>query len=111
MGEVSPDNEATVESKKHYCMTPGVLNADKVIVESEDVRQIYIKALTKEMGAASRSKWEEKILGLGSPKFDKVINTKKRRFGDTRRMAENYSKARWKLGKKLSSIIPVLVHY
>ncbi|MCI9033696.1 MAG: hypothetical protein HFJ08_06555 [Lachnospiraceae bacterium] len=77
MGEVSPDNEATVESKKHYCMTPGVLNADKVIVESEDVRQIYIKALTKEMGAASRSKWEEKILGLGSPKFDKVINTKK----------------------------------
>lgn len=78
MGEVSPDNEATVESKKHYCMTPGVLNADKVIVESEDVRQIYIKALTKEMGAASRSKWEEKILGLGSPKFDKVINTKKK---------------------------------
>lgn len=77
MGEVSPDNEATVESKKHYCMTPGVLNVDKVIVESEDVRQIYIKALTKEMGAASRSKWEEKILGLGSPKFDKVINTKK----------------------------------
>lgn len=77
MGEVSPDNEATVESKKHYCMTPGVLNADKVIVESEDVRQIYIKALTKEMGVASRSKWEEKILGLGSPKFDKVINTKK----------------------------------
>lgn len=77
MGEVSPDNEATVESKKHYCITPGVLNADKVIVESEDVRQIYIKALTKEMGAASRSKWEEKILGLGSPKFDKVINTKK----------------------------------
>lgn len=77
MGEVSPDNEATVESKKHYCMTPGVLNADKVIVESEDVRQIYIKALTKEMGAANRSKWEEKILGLGSPKFDKVINTKK----------------------------------
>ena len=53
------------------------MNADKVIVESEDVRQIYIKALTKEMGAASRSKWEEKILGLGSPKFDKVINTKK----------------------------------
>ena len=77
MGEVSPDNDATVESKQHYCTTPGVLNADKVIVESEDVRQIYIKALTKAMGEASRSIWEEKILGLGSPKFDKVANTKK----------------------------------
>ena len=77
MGKISPDNESVIESKQHYCIIPGVLNADKVIVESEDVRKLYINALTKRAGASSRSQWEKKIFGLGSPKFDKAVNTKK----------------------------------
>lgn len=77
MGEISPDNESVIESKQHYCTAPGVLNADKVVVESEDVRKLYINVLTKRAGASSRSYWEKKIFGLGSPKFDKVTNTKK----------------------------------
>lgn len=62
---------------KHFCITPGVLHAHKVIVQSEDMRQVYIKVLTKELGEQSRSYWKKKILGLGSPKVDKVLNTRR----------------------------------
>ena len=77
LGEVSPDNDEAIEGMKHFCITPGVLHAHKVIVQSEDMRQVYIKVLTKELGEQSRSYWEEKILGLGSPKVDKILNTRR----------------------------------
>lgn len=77
--EISPNDTAAIESMKHFCTTPAVINADRVIVQSEDMRQIYIKVMMELTGGddASRIYWEEKILGLGSPKVDKVINTRK----------------------------------
>lgn len=73
--EIKPDNEKAIAKMRHFCTTPGVLNADKVIVQSEDMRQIYINVLSEEMGEQTRPVWEEKILGLGSPKLDKVTGT------------------------------------
>lgn len=77
LGERSPDDKAAVESMEHFCMVPGVFYANRVIVQSEDMRIIYINVLTEAFGAETREIWEAKILGLGSPKMDKVINTKK----------------------------------
>lgn len=56
---------------------PGVFYADKVIVQSEDMRQIYINVLSRYTGEQNRSHWEETILGIGSPKFDKVDEAEK----------------------------------
>ena len=82
--EVDPKDQETIEKMKHFCFLPGTVNADKVIVQSEDMRQIYINEYikaAKEYGLEGkhldRSYLEKKILGLGSPKFDKVLNTKK----------------------------------
>ena len=80
LGEIKPEEEQRIKSMQHFCTTPGVYNADKVIVQSEDMRQVYIQVLMKESGshnAAARKYWEDKILGLGSPKYDKVACTKK----------------------------------
>ena len=77
LDDAKPTDHAFVESKKHYCLTKAVINADVVIVQSEDMRQIYINVLSKEFGERTREKWEKKILGLGSPKTDKVMNTRK----------------------------------
>lgn len=77
LGEVDPKNEEAVENVAQFCKTPAVLNADKVIVQSEQMKQVYVKILTEWQGEETRGKWEEKILGLGSPKLDKVANTKK----------------------------------
>lgn len=77
--EPDPDNENEVENIAHFCQTPGVIYADKVIVQSEKMRQVYIKVMTKFMEGHGFTKkdWEKKILGLGSPKRDKALNTKK----------------------------------
>lgn len=79
--EIDPENADAVEGIKHFCITQGVINADKVIVQSEDMKKIYVNVLTDFMkehtGEDTRKYWEEKILGLGSPKLDKVISTRK----------------------------------
>lgn len=81
LGEIDPENEEAVERIKHFCITKGVLNADRVIVQSENMKKIYVNVLTefmnKHTGEDTRKYWEEKILGLGSPKMDKVASTKK----------------------------------
>lgn len=79
LGEINPDNPDAVKSMEHFCTVPGVIHADKVIVQSENVRKAYIKVLTDAMKGQGFGKkyWEEKILGIGSPKMDKVLSTRK----------------------------------
>jgi len=75
--EIRPEDKQAVEGMKHFCLVPGVRNADKVIVQSEDMRQVYVEVLTETAGEKTRGYWEEKILGIGSPKVDKIRDTKK----------------------------------
>ncbi len=82
LDEVDPDNEQAVENVKHFCFMPGIINADKVIVQSEDMKKIYIKEYLRAakehrlQGKHLDSTYlEQKFLGLGSPKYDKVCAT------------------------------------
>lgn len=77
LGETDPDNKEAVKGMSHFCTVPGVVYADKVIVQSEKMRQVYINVLSEEYGEETRREWENKILGLGSPKYDKVQSTEK----------------------------------
>lgn len=77
LGEIDPGDQAAVEHMEHFCLASAVMHADKVIVQSENMRQIYIDVLSRHIGEHTRKTWEEKILGLGSPKVDKVLNTRR----------------------------------
>lgn len=81
LGEVDPNDENAVENVRHFCLQPGVFNADKVILQSEAMCHIYINEYIKSAQAAGvqvdRERLKKKYLGLGSPKLDKVKNTKK----------------------------------
>jgi hypothetical protein len=84
LDEIEPDDQQAIDGMKHFVWTPGVINADKVIVQSEKMKQIYVNEYLKAAQIyglngkhLDRKYLEEKILGLGSPKFDKVKNTKK----------------------------------
>lgn len=68
------DNKDVLERLKDFCAVPGVLNTDHVIVQSEAVRQAYVRTMVGYFGKHTQQRWENKILGLGSPKFDKVIS-------------------------------------
>ena len=82
--EINPDDQVAIDGMKHFCFTPGTIYANQVIVQSEDMRQIYINEYSKaakEMGLSGehvdRKFLEKKFLGTGSPKIDKVLSTKK----------------------------------
>lgn len=81
LDEIEPDNQNVIDSMSHFCFVPGVIYAHKVIVQSEKMRQIYINEYIKAAKSiglpAERREVERKILGIGSPKLDKVQNTRK----------------------------------
>jgi hypothetical protein len=78
----------------HFAATYGVVYADKVILQSETARNVYIKAFGDWVKTASDIKdiakghplWEKvnclekKFVALGSPKFDKAINSRDEDF-------------------------------
>lgn len=84
LGDINVDDEDAVEKVKHFCFMPGVIVADKVILESEAVRQIYIDEYQKSARQCGfppeyidKKVLEGKFLGLGSPKFDKIAREQK----------------------------------
>jgi hypothetical protein len=66
------------------CRAKGVVNADKVFLQSEAVRLKYIEELHKIEQILNSpdhfGKAEDKYVALGSPKFDAVINAKPEDF-------------------------------
>lgn len=82
--EIESNHKRAVDRMKHFCFLPGTIYADKVIVQSEKIRKIYINEYintAKEMGLSGehtdRRFLERKIMGTGSPKVDKVLMTRR----------------------------------
>ena len=75
-----PDREYKIDNMKHFCFAPGTIYANKIIVQSEEMRQIYITEYLNEAKQlnipVTRKELEKRILGIGSPKIDKVLNTR-----------------------------------
>ena len=66
--EFRKENEREYKNMFAYCTVPGVVNADETLVQSENMRQMYIEKLTEFAGEDTRILWEHKI---------KVIEKKK----------------------------------
>jgi hypothetical protein len=76
---------------EHFCLIPGTIYSDRVFVQSEKVRQTYIRVFgkwLKRIGGITKNgrTWEKvadlerKFQAIGSPKFDKVMNFKEDDF-------------------------------
>lgn len=61
---------------EHFCTTAGCIYAHKTILESEIVRDIYIRVFKKTFGNHFGNP-KNKFIALGSPKYDKVLTTQK----------------------------------
>lgn len=77
LNEPDLNNKDTLEHIKGFALTRGVMNADEVIVQSEQMKKAYVMVLTEHFGEETRENWENKIKGTGSPKFEKVLSLKK----------------------------------
>lgn len=60
--EIENGDERSKKSMEHYASTPGVVYADRVIVQSERMRDTYIEFLTNWAGENTKEKWEKKII-------------------------------------------------
>jgi hypothetical protein len=74
--EVDPEDGAAVEGISHFCFLPGTLYADQVILQSENMRKVYLKVFKRGLKGVhlqyDPEALEKKFLGTGSPKFDRV---------------------------------------
>nr|MCR5734215.1 LicD family protein [Lachnospiraceae bacterium] len=70
--EYDADDEKAKLMMSHCINTPGVSRADKVMVQSENIRQRYIDSLTAWAGDDTENIWKEKIVS-GGPNADDVI--------------------------------------
>lgn len=63
------------------CTVPGCWNADRVFLQSENIRREYISAFRKlRPPAGFLENFEKKFIALGSPKFDKAILSRPEEF-------------------------------
>ncbi len=71
------DDKYTLHHMESFVTVPGVVHADRVMVQSENMRKAYINCLSRFAGEDTRDVWEKKILGLGSLKYEGMKNAGK----------------------------------
>lgn len=59
--EFSADDRNDRYNMQHYVVAPGIIFSDKVLVQSENIRNQYIDVLTEFGGKNTRTLWEKKI--------------------------------------------------
>lgn len=77
MDEIEEENEKAWKTMQYFCTVPGVVLADKVIVQSEQMKDAYVKKLVDMAGQESLDYWENKIsamehLQIQDNKYDKL---------------------------------------
>lgn len=68
--EFEKENEREYWNMNYYCTVPGVVNADYVFVQSQNMQKVYVDKLTEFAGEKTREIWQKKTVGIGSPLFD-----------------------------------------
>ncbi len=68
--------------EKHFCVLPGVIYSDAVIVQTEKIKQTYLDELSefeRENGLKGAFT-KDKFYVFGSPKIDKIMNIEQHKF-------------------------------
>lgn len=100
----------------HFAILPAVLNSDLVFVESEEVRQDYLQVWAdmvreKRVEESAFQIMQRKIVSLGSPKYDAVMNDSRDDVDipdDWRKVIENSDDTRKKVVFYNTSITSLL---
>lgn len=59
--EYTKSNEREYANMRYYVTMPGVVYADKVLVQAESLRQMYIEKLAEFAGEETREVWEKRV--------------------------------------------------
>ena len=107
LAEFGEGEEKPRKTMDYFCTVPGIVHADVVIVQSEQMRKEYIERMTEFAGEDTRSIWEEKIIGLGTPIDDaeqkKLLSVDKK--SDIEKLPEAWKKVILKDNGDIKKII------
>lgn len=78
--EINNFDEETLKGVAEFILQPGVVNANRVIVQSENWKKAYIELLTKYTSQTDKEYWDKIIEVSKSPKLVKVANMKAEDF-------------------------------
>lgn len=78
--EINSSNPQCVEAYSHLAQVSAVINADLVIVQSENIRKFYVESMVMAGGEELREYFGNKITVGASSKIEKVINAKESDF-------------------------------
>lgn len=101
LAEIDPKDRDAVERSEHFVIVPGVINAHRVIVQSENWRTVYIDVMTGISGEDTRTYWENKIKAEVSPKLKRVSNLKDEDF----ELPDDWKKVVFGTGGKKKKVI------
>ncbi|MCR5416445.1 MAG: CDP-glycerol glycerophosphotransferase family protein [Pseudobutyrivibrio sp.] len=76
LAEPDLDNEDAMKHLEGFVLSRGVINADEVIVQSENMKKAYMKILLARFGDDMEEYWDKKIKGTGSPKIERIKRLK-----------------------------------
>ncbi len=62
MDEIGPGDSRARETLKCLCNTQGVVHADTVVVQSEQMKEVYVELLTEFAGKNTEKMWRKKIV-------------------------------------------------
>lgn len=99
--EFNPSDLIVQRTKEPFIMTPGVIFSDYTIVQSENMKRLYINVLEKKCPDSVAQNWEKRILGLGSPKVDRVLQTRR----DDNRLPKEWKEKIYGLNGKRKRVV------
>lgn len=73
--EMNPEDERGLKSRNYFVPMPGVVWADRIILQSEAMKQSYVDYLSDWAGEDTRYLWEEKISGDGAWIYEEETQT------------------------------------
>ncbi len=79
LGYLDLDNKEHMEYVSGFALNPGVLNSDMTVVQSEEVKEAYVRVLANNTNQKAEY-WKTKIAGIGSPKIDKVLSVDRKDY-------------------------------
>ncbi|MCD7836714.1 MAG: LicD family protein [Lachnospiraceae bacterium] len=78
--EFQREDTTTIYNMKHYVTAPGVMYADEIFVQSENMRELYIEKLTEFAGEATKALWERKLSVMVNSKSGEAVKGKRSRL-------------------------------
>ena len=76
--EFTAEDKNDIYNMKHYVTAPGVVYADEVLVQSQNMKEQYVEVLTDFAGPETRAIWENKIIVAEPSGDDKEGRTEKK---------------------------------